>query len=109
MNQRKSAWKSTVESDVKNASLAIETATTENNGTTPAVGGEYSEGSHDLIDSAKKTYGKITVTKDNTLTITVTGNSYEIKVTNSNVTGDGSVCTYSYDTGSISWGNPTKG
>lgn len=32
LNQRKSAWNSTVQSDVKNASLVVETATTENNG-----------------------------------------------------------------------------
>lgn len=111
LNQRKSAWKASVESDVKNASLAIETATTESNGKIPAVGGEYKEGKRDLVDSAKKVYGQITITKDNTITITVdtTNNTYTIKGTNSNVTGDGSVCTYSSDTGSISWGNPTKG
>ena len=32
LNQRKSAWNSSVQSDVKNASLAIETAMTANNG-----------------------------------------------------------------------------
>lgn len=108
LNQRKSAWKASVESDVKNASLAIETATTENNGTTPAVGGEYAAGKHDLKDSANKTYGQITVTKDNTLTITVTSNSYTIEGKNSNVTGNGSVCKYDSDAGSISWIDPTK-
>ena len=107
LNQRKSAWKSSVESDVKNASLAIETATTESNGKVPAVGDTYTEGKKDLKDSANKVYGQITITKDNTLDITVTGNTYTIKGTNSNVTGDGSVCTYSSDDGTISWGNPT--
>ena len=32
LNQRKSAWKSSVESDVKNASLALETYSTQHNG-----------------------------------------------------------------------------
>jgi len=107
LNQRKSAWKSSVESDVKNASLAIETATTESNGKVPAVGGKYTEGKQDLKDAAGKVYGQITITKDNTLDITVTGNTYTIKGTNSNVTGDGSVCKYNSDNGTISWDNPT--
>jgi type IV pilus assembly protein PilA len=34
LNQRKSAWKSSVVSDVKNASLVVETAATDNNGST---------------------------------------------------------------------------
>ncbi|NME62424.1 type IV pilin protein [Bifidobacterium thermophilum] len=112
LNQRKSAWKSSVESDVKNASLAIETATTESNGKVPNVTKKYENtsgtaGKQDLTDAAGKVYGQITITKDNTLDITVTGNTYTIKGTNSNVTGDGSVCTYSSDNGSISWGDPT--
>ncbi len=112
LNQRKSAWKSSVESDVKNASLAIETATTESNGKVPNVSGKYENtsgtaGKQDLKDSAGKVYGQITITKDNTLTITVTGNTYTIEGTNSNVTGDGSACKYSSENGSISWGDPT--
>lgn len=109
LNQRKSAWKASVESDVKNASLAIETATTESNGKIPAVDGTYTEGKKDLVDSAKKVYGQITITKDNTLNIKVTDNSYTIEGTNSNVTGNGSVCKYDSDAGSISWIDPTKG
>ena len=32
LNQRKAAWNSTIQSDVKNASLVVETAMTANNG-----------------------------------------------------------------------------
>ncbi|MBM6981717.1 MAG: type II secretion system protein [Bifidobacterium thermophilum] len=112
LNQRKSAWKSSVESDVKNASLAIETATTESNGKIPAVGGTYTNDSSKTGAKGKWTLGstsqEITVTKDNTIEVKVdtTANTYEIKGTNSNVTGNGSVCTYSSDNGTISWSNP---
>lgn len=112
LNQRKSAWKSTVESDVKNASLAIETASTENNGKIPAVGGTYAnDGSTDA--KAKHTLSgtstDITVTKDNKLVITVDAatNTYTIVGTNSNISGQ--QCTYSSSEGSISWGAATKG
>ena len=37
LNQRKSAWNSQTESDVKNASLVVETATTASNGKIPAA------------------------------------------------------------------------
>lgn len=95
---------------MKNASLAIETSTTESNGKIPAVDGNYTSGKKDLKDAAGKVYGQITITKDNTITITVdtTNNTYTIKGTNSNVTGNGSVCTYSSDTGSISWGGSSQ-
>ena len=36
LNQRKSAWNSQTESDVKNASLVVETASTANNGKLPS-------------------------------------------------------------------------
>ena len=108
LNQRKSAWKSSVESDVKNASLAIETATTESNGKIPDVANTYAntDGTKGK-QTLKNTSQDITITKDNTITITVDtkANTYKIEGTNSNVTGKGSVCTYSSDSGTISWGD----
>ena len=38
LNQRKAAWNSTIQSDVKNASLVVETAMTANNGLTALSG-----------------------------------------------------------------------
>ncbi|KFJ00559.1 hypothetical protein BPORC_1328 [Bifidobacterium porcinum] len=109
LNQRKSAWKSSVESDVKNASLAIETATTESNGKIPAVDGTYAntDGKSGKQPLKGVTSQDITITKDNTIIISVDtkNNSYTIKGNNSNVTGDGSVCTYSSTDGTMSWGN----
>ena len=108
LNQRKSAWKSSVESDVKNASLAIETLSTENNGKIPDVGNTYANtDGKNSKQPLKGTSQEITITKDNTIIISVDtkNNSYTIKGNNSNVTGDGSVCTYSSTDGTMSWGN----
>ncbi|MFR0568416.1 type IV pilin protein [Bifidobacterium apri] len=107
LNQRKSAWKSSVESDVKNASLALETYSTQNNGSFKGL----------KLPTAGFTAGKnnpqqlgdqdITVSADNTIVVTIgaDNNSYTIKGTNSNVTGNGSVCTYSSTDGTMSWGD----
>ena len=115
LNQRKSAWKSSVESDVKNASLAIETATTESNGKIPNVAKKYENtsgtaGKQDLTDAAGKVYGQITITKDNTITIAVdtAKNTYTITGENSNLdkTKDGT-CEYNSDNGTITWKKAT--
>lgn len=98
LNQRKGAWRSSVESDVKNASLAVETATTQNNGKVPAaVAGTYTVGKTALGEDGDE----ITVTEDNTVTIAVEGNTYTITGTNANLGEE----TYTYDssTGSGKW------
>ena len=111
LNQRKSAWKSSVESDVKNASLAIETATTESNGKIPEVGGTYANtdgksGKQPLKGISQE----ITITKDNTITIAVdtANNTYTITGENSNLdkTKDGT-CEYNSDNGTITWKKAT--
>ncbi|MFR0589550.1 type IV pilin protein [Bifidobacterium apri] len=105
LNQRKSAWRSSVESDVKNASLALETLSTENNGKIPAgVAGDYAEGKHTLTGTDQD----ITVTKDNHITIAVSGNTYTITGYNTNLNSDGNgtaKTTYSSATGSLSSAN----
>ncbi|MGN0109204.1 MAG: type IV pilin protein [Bifidobacterium sp.] len=104
LNQRKSAWRASVESDVKNASLALETYSTQHNGSfkgiTPPADG-FTTGKGKLGDQ------DITVSADNTIKVTIAsdGNSYTIKGNNSNVTGSGSVCTYSSTDGTMSWGD----
>lgn len=97
LNQRKAAWNSAAEQDVKNASLVVETAMTNNNG-------KYNP-SWDTSSCAGPTGcnldadNKITVSKDVTLTIKGSGNSYTITGKNANTNR-----TYTYDStvGSIS-------
>ena len=106
LNQRKSAWRSSVESDVKNASLALETLSTENNGKIPTgVAGTYGEGKATLTGTDQE----ITVTKDNHINIAVSGNTYTITGWNSNLNNAGNTTpstgartTYSSATGSLS-------
>ena len=109
LNQRKSAWKSSVESDVKNASLALETYSTQHNGSFKGI---FASGNTGTYKVGKNNPGKlgdqdITVSADNTITVTIgtDNNSYTIKGNNSNVTGSGSVCTYSSTDGTMSWGD----
>lgn len=92
LNQRKAAWNSATESDVKNASLVVETAMTNNNG--KFDGGwaaSYTEGKSKLGSSDQE----ITVSKDVTIKIEAgaDGNAYVITGTNDN----GGTKTYVYD------------
>ena len=102
LNQRKAAWNSTVESDVKNASLVVETATTTNNGTTPTLIGSLSA-KGDVVSGDDSTV--VTVSNGNTLLFAnaasgaTSGNDYAIRGYNQN---DGTtVYTYQSSTGSI--------
>ena len=66
LNQRKAAWNSTIQSDVKNASLVVETAMTANNGKFDnGWAGTYSPGKAKLGTSDQE----ITVSKDVTIVI----------------------------------------
>jgi type IV pilus assembly protein PilA len=82
LNQRKSAWNSSVQSDVKNASLVVETASTENNGQLPTMVASISAPGGNLVDGDNNT--KVTVSTGNTLKFSATGNDYTIIGTNSN-------------------------
>ena len=114
LNQRKSAWRSSVQSDVKNASLALETISTENNGNITVD--KNLDCNHPScvisVDSAGKlavaTSGdgeKITVSQDNGLTIKADGtNGYEIDGWNTNLGGTSAEpnVTYKSTDGTIS-------
>jgi type IV pilus assembly protein PilA len=106
LNQRKSAWNSSVQSDVKNASLVVETATTSNNGSLPDVlWKDGVAGTGVTVDNTTGTTATtpttglgtdaaITVSKGNKLVITGTAdNAYTIEGTNKN---DGTA-KYLYD------------
>lgn len=89
LNQRKSAWNSQTESDVKNASLVVETATTSNNGKIPTLPGSCNSTDECMIGD-----NKVTVTEDVTLTFTNNGdNTYTIKGENENA----GTKVYTYD------------
>lgn len=83
LNQRKAAWNSTIQSDVKNASLVVETAMTANNGKfDEGWAGTYSPGKAKLGTSDQE----ITVSKDVTIVIAkgADSNNYTITGTDSN-------------------------
>ncbi|MFR0569747.1 type IV pilin protein [Bifidobacterium apri] len=102
LNQRKSAWRASVESDVKNASLVLETIAEDNNGKIVVPGGSgftcppacyvsVNEKAPGTLNAYKDNHDngqKIVVSKDNTLQITRDGtNEYKIIGWNSNLGG----------------------
>lgn len=98
LNQRKSAWRSSVQSDVKNASLVLETVSTSNNGKLKGITVP------DLCDapSCEVAGEKVTVSADNHLKITINdNNTYTIIGSNDNL--DDTV-VYSSADGSMSTG-----
>lgn len=90
LNQRKAAWNSTIQSDVKNASLVVETAMTANNGKFDnGWAGTYSPGKAKLGTSDQEigtSDQEITVSKDVTIVIAkgADSNNYTITGTDSN-------------------------
>ena len=109
LNQRQGAWRSSVESDVKNATLAVENATTSNNGHVPDdVAGTFdNDDSPKVIDTASGS--KVTISADNTIQITkVDENSYTIAGSNANITDGNNVYTYASANGAGAWSNGTQ-
>lgn len=108
LNMRQGAWKSSVESDVTNAVLVVEQATTANNGSTSGFAatttvnnsaGETPTGTFEDI--------KLTVSDGNTVTIKVnaSANTYTIEGTNTDLgTAGDNTYTYNSETGSGGWG-----
>lgn len=86
LNQRKSAWNSQTESDVKNASLVVETASTANNG---KLSSEIN-GATAMCSKSQNTgctLGGNTITVTEGVTLKITGkadNSYTIEGENEN-------------------------
>ena len=100
LNQRKAAWNSATQTDVKNASLVMETIMTENQGKVPALTATECSDTHgcDIYDG-----NTVNVSKNVTLKFDATegANTYKITGTNSS---DGDCKTFVYDsaTGQIS-------
>ncbi|WP_454137404.1 type II secretion system protein [Microbacterium paulum] len=113
LNMRQGAWRSSVESDVKNAVLAVETLQTQNNGKVPSAlitsvaaadspKGLNKDGSAVTTGAAVAT---ITVSPDNTLTFTkdTATNTYTVTGKNSNLTGTTDNYVYSSTSGKGEW------
>lgn len=101
LNQRKAAWNSTIQSDVKNASLVVETAMTANNGKFDASwAGTYGPG------PAKTNLGssdqEVTVSKDVTIIIAAGADSNNYTITGSDNNGGTKQYTYDSSAGAIS-------
>ncbi|MBK4348420.1 prepilin-type N-terminal cleavage/methylation domain-containing protein [Lacisediminihabitans changchengi] len=80
LNQRQSAWKASVGSDLKNAAVAVETYGTQNNGSYDKFPG--------TAFTSTTASAPFKVTPGNTITVTATANGYTILGSNSNVTGN---------------------
>jgi len=79
LNQRQSAWKASVASDLKNASVVVETYGTANGGSFAG----YADTAGTATEIKKSTGNTITVT----LTGTPAGSSYTILGANTNISG----------------------
>lgn len=104
LNQRKSAWNSSVQSDVKNASLAIETAMTANNGDLTAVIGATDitcDNTKGDVECKTTNGDKITVTKGDKLVIHQAGDNYTITGTNEQHKTDTKTYVYDSQSGTI--------
>ncbi|WEG10125.1 type II secretion system protein [Microbacterium horticulturae] len=110
LNMRTGAWKSSVESDVTNAALAIESAMTENNGSLTGLtlpsSDDFSGATLSITkgsdDATAATVGTITVSDGNKLTIaakTDDPNTYTITGSNKNISEDS--VTYDSATGGL--------
>lgn len=96
LNQRESAWKSSVESDVHNAQLAMETFSTANNGSLSGYTGGTVYGTS---AAATGTAPKVAASNGNRLVIVVSGNTYTITGSNENISGKSLV--YASSTGKL--------
>lgn len=106
LNMREGAWKSSVGSDLTNAALAIESASTQNNGSLDGLTftGSGAPGDIAIMDGTTEV-GSITVTEGNTLTVTPTGNAYSVRGTNENLTAATDFEVYDSATGGLlGWG-----
>ena len=97
LNVREGAWRSSVESDVNSARLAVEQFALTNNGSVDGAATTVTGGTPATIGTQV-----INATDDNTITITTTGaTDYTITGVNSNLTGQ----TYTYNStqGTATW------
>lgn len=112
LNQRKGAWKSSVESDVNNAITAVESAAQTHNGSYSFLTGDVK--ATGKAGSTGANPGKVgdeqfSASDDNTITVSKDGNGYQVTGVNSNLSGDSKWAKYTYKSseGSKAWSGPT--
>ncbi|MGL4339455.1 MAG: prepilin-type N-terminal cleavage/methylation domain-containing protein [Rhodoglobus sp.] len=82
LNQRETAWKASVASDLKNAAVVLETLATKNNGTYNGSGAPAAASTHTSTSTIFK------VSDGNTITVTaINANGYTLTGANGNATG----------------------
>lgn len=101
LNQRKAAWNSTIQSDVKNASLVVETAMTANNGKFDA-GWAKTYGPGPAKAKLGSSDQEVTVSKDVTIVIEAGADSNNYTITGSDSNGGTKQYTYDSSVGAIS-------
>lgn len=105
LNMRQGAWRSSVESDVNNAILAVEQAAQANNGSYKDL--DYSTavavGKTEADDATPGMIGtqSFSASEGNTVTVSDDGDGYKIVGENSNL--DGKTYTYTSSDGAKSW------
>jgi type IV pilus assembly protein PilA len=108
LNQRETAWKASVESDLKNAALVVETFGTEHNGKYTDVNPAELKGNDVPVKAGDTTGAKFKVSADNILKVKIstTGTSYTIVGKNSNLDSKTNVLTYDSQNGGLGsvWG-----
>jgi len=79
LNQRESAWKASVESDLKNAAIVVETYAGNNNGKYPVLTAQN-------LVTGTTPFEDIKVSSDNTILITSEATKFTLSGSNSNIT-----------------------
>lgn len=97
LNQREAAWRASVESDLRNAALAVESYSANNNGSIAGIGADATN-----IGLPATTIPSVTVSEGNTLTFRRAGQAYTIVGQNINLTNAASdTLTYVSSTGGL--------
>jgi type IV pilus assembly protein PilA len=100
LNQREGAWKSSVQSDLKNAALVLETYASEKNGSFSGVTEANVTGNSTAV--ATGSAQKFKVSDGNTIKVTLSGTtSYTIKGKNSNLPAGSQTLTYDAANGGL--------
>ena len=115
LNQRKAAWRGSVESDVRNISMVMETALADEKGdyskitmTGRKTGCNNTECTFTEGNTGKIGKNTVTISNGNEITVQVTATSKRMEAWGTNVGFDGKYKYYYYDsTGTTEW-RPTR-
>ena len=105
LSQRETAWKASVESDLKNAALVVETYGTEHNGKFTGINTATATGNSTFVSGT--TGPQFKVSADNAIKVTLVGTTgYTIQGKNNNLTSTSSTLTYDSANGGLGsvWG-----